>query len=257
MHYAFENAEDRGDEMMKRSLISRLLDLIFPPKCVICGEVVGAHEVLCAECFDRYKSERAKPCKICGRPAPKCNCGRHGEIGTHICSAFYVQYSEDKDSVIGKMIFTLKRHRNVRLAELFAREASAAIMKHLKTSRIDLDGCIITFPPRSEKAFDKYGFDHAELVAEKISYYTGIPLAYALERFGGGEQKTLDMMDRLANARDTLGLRDGVDVKDKTVLLFDDVITTGSTMIASAELLRKAGAEEVIAVTVAKTAQRK
>ena len=94
-------------------------------------------------------------------------------------------------------------------------------------------------------------------MAEHISRYTGIPLVRALERLGGSEQKTLDASDRLANARSSLKLSDNAEVHGKTVFLFDDVMTTGATIVTSTELLMKAGAGEVITVTVAKTEPKK
>ena len=222
---------------MKKSIVSRILDLLFPPKCAACDEVVGAHEALCPRCLSKYESERKIKCPVCKKTAQGCKCEIPREIQTFICSAFYTHYSYDSKRVTEKIIFGLKRKKSSRLAEFFGREAAAATMRHVLQNQIATDDCVITYPPRSEKSMTKYGFDHAERVAEYISHYTGIKLVRALERVGGDEQKTLDVTGRLANAKASLKLSKVADVRDKTVFLFDDVMTTGATLITSSELL--------------------
>ena len=242
---------------MKRSLFTKILDFVFPSKCALCGEVSGTSDALCKECLEKYAFERKKKCPVCGKTAPTCTCDMPSGVNTLICSTFYTHYLQNSGRATEKMIFALKRRKRSRLAEFFGREAAAGVMRYIKANGISAEECVITYPPRSEKNMADYGFDHAELVAEHISRYTGIPLVRVLERVGGSEQKTLDASDRLANARASLKLSESVEIFEKNVFLFDDVMTTGATIVTSTELLKSAGAGKVITVTVAKTEPKK
>ena len=65
---------------------------------------------------------------------------------------------------------------------------------------------------------------------------------------------TGDAAKRRANIAGAYRMRKGVDVKEKRVLLIDDIVTTGSTLSECARVLGKAGAEQVVCATVARTA---
>lgn len=243
--------------MMKSSIVSKILDFFFPPKCEVCGDVSTTKDSLCEDCLNKYSSEKMKRCPLCGKTAPNCNCKTAASDHNHICGTFYTHYENDSARVTEKMIFVLKRRKKSRLQEFFGRETAASVMKFIKANGLETDECVITFPPRSERSLLDYGFDHAERVSERVSYYTGIPLTRTLIREGGVEQKSLDARSRFANARDTLKLAENVDLTGKVVFLFDDVFTTGATLVTAAELLRHTGAEDIVLVTIAKTMFRK
>lgn len=257
MHYALQDDKGGGDKLKtSKNILSRILDLIFPPLCSACDEPTGNHDALCAECLEKYAAEQKLKCRRCKSTAENCSCTIGNGVHGLICSTFYTGYDQDSERVTEKLLFRLKRTDDAKLCEFFAREASAKIMKHVHSCRLDLSECVVTYPPRSEKALKKYGFDHSRRVAAEISVYTGISLAVTLERSGGEEQKKLLGKERLENVEKSIRISDRADVKGKTVFLFDDIVTSGATIGWSALCIKEAGARAVIPVTIARTEKR-
>lgn len=238
---------------MKLRFVRSVLELLFPTRCAVCSEVSGG-EVLCRECFEKYSAERGTRCRACRRTAQDCRCALPSELPQVICSTFYTHYGADPARVTERMIYILKRKRNAALCGLFARELSAAVMRHILSSGSRAEDHVITYIPRSEAALEKYGFDHARLVAEELSRLTGIPLVCLFKRVGGAEQKTLSPAERRDNAESTLFPADDAAVDaDCRVLLFDDIITTGASAVRASRLLYSLGACEVILTVIARS----
>ncbi|CAG0957846.1 partial orotate phosphoribosyltransferase, partial [Anaerolineae bacterium] len=99
----------------------------------------------------------------------------------------------------------------------------------------------------------KRGFNQSLLIARELSRLCGLPLAYGrLKRERDtGQQVGLKAAERKENVKGAFRLEDAPFFKGKSVLLVDDVMTTGATLNECAKLLRRAGAE-VEAVTVAR-----
>lgn len=249
MHDAFK--DDPFGESLKMGILSKIADLLFPPRCAACGEVTGGETPLCDECFEKYSRESRRICTVCGKTAPECTCG-----GREIKTVFYLGYYPDSKRVTEKIIYVLKREKNGRLVDFFARDISAKVMKYIHSVGDTAENYVVTFPPRSEDGLREYGFDHAELLALRVAHYTGIPLCHALKRVGGTEQKKLSELGRAENARASLRIKNGAAVKGKKVLLVDDVMTTGATANISSELLYSAGALDVVPAVIAKTVSK-
>jgi predicted amidophosphoribosyltransferase len=94
-------------------------------------------------------------------------------------------------------------------------------------------------------------------MAKRLSRYTGIPMISCLERMSGSDtaQKTLGAAQRSENAQGSyvLSRRFQADLRGKSVVIIDDIATTGATLAACASMLKEAGAVQVIALTAAKT----
>lgn len=241
---------------MLKKVLERILDLFFPPLCSSCDEPTGNHDALCKECLEKYAAEQKIKCRCCHSAADECSCSIGNGVHGLICSTFYRHYDEADGRTTEKLLFRLKRTEDDRLCEFFAREASAKIMAQTVRCNIDLSECVVTYPPRSEKALKRYGFDHSRRVAAEISHYTGIPLTVALERTGGEEQKTLTGKERLENVAKSLKISRTADVTGKYVFLFDDIVTTGATLGTAISLIKAEGAKAVIPVTIARTETR-
>ena len=93
------------------------------------------------------------------------------------------------------------------------------------------------------------GFDQALLLAEAVGFHWGIPVIAALERIRNHPpQARLDATGRRQNVRGAFRVMQGSLVRGRTVLLVDDVATTGSTLIEAAGALEEAGAVWVLAL---------
>jgi competence protein ComFC len=118
---------------------------------------------------------------------------------------------------------------------------------------------VITHLPRSHKNKAKDVFDQSYMLAKSLSKVTGIEFLPCFKRrLVAKEQKSLNSFERRLNMRSAYTLRDiDEEIKDKTVILVDDIVTTGSSMASCARLLYSKGAFAVMGISVGLTRKEK
>nr|WP_274600958.1 phosphoribosyltransferase family protein [Clostridium yunnanense] len=117
-----------------------------------------------------------------------------------------------------------------------------------------ISGDLITYVPISKASSKKRGFNQCRAIGRQLSNFSGIRLINTLKRSKEvKEQKRLTIDERIENMIGVFEVSSVEDIKDKKVILIDDVITTGSTLMSCRDALIKAGAGEVILLTVAKS----
>jgi ComF family protein len=101
------------------------------------------------------------------------------------------------------------------------------------------------------------GFNQSELLAQNLSQTMGWPLLRGalLRAVNTPSQSKLSLNERMTNVQDAFLVKDPREVKDKRILLVDDVLTTGSTADACSSVLLAAGAVQVSVVTTARAAE--
>ena len=110
----------------------------------------------------------------------------------------------------------------------------------------------IVYVPMTDTAKRKRGYNQSELLANALSEKTGVPVFNGLKKVKETKrQATLSRVERLKNLNQAFRITNKRELKDKTVVIVDDVTTTGSTAQAIAERLKKAGALKVYLLTVA------
>ena len=233
-----------------------LLDLVYPPTCFSCGEmqIIGTKMPLCPACQARWEELRRARCPICGVQETVCGClpTYLAELCRNVESVHLVPY--EQSTVAGKLLLLAKDERLHRLTEFFADQlVDALAMRGIERGQSDT---VITYLPRSRARKAESGVDPAEAVARALSAYLQLPLTYAFARRGAPPQKELTADERLRSARRTYRLKKRFALpKGVTVLLVDDILTTGATMLAGAELLRSAGAGKIVCTTVGKSVE--
>ena len=106
----------------------------------------------------------------------------------------------------------------------------------------------------SVKAQKRRGYNQSKILAEKLSQIVNVPVLDCLEKKKEtARQATLNRAERLKNLTDAFSVTDKKAVKDKTIVIVDDVSTTGATAQAIAKKLKKVGAKSVNLITVAST----
>ncbi len=243
-----------------RNPLTLLLNLLFPLKCPLCGELTeGDTARLCPDCAAAVEKEAAFPCPICRSPAPACTClpeNLHENCSTiggrqHLSVGFY--RPGETESTLSRLIFSLKHTPDEGTAHVFAGMLSRTLLRHFLAAGEDIRTWTFTYPPRTAEARSAAGLDQAQRLARLCAAQTGAAYAEMFIRRGGREQKTLTGEDRKQNAAGSLRLKSPPLCAGKRIILVDDITTTGATLSVCAELLRDAGAEAVFCTSVLKT----
>ena len=217
-----------------------LLNLFFPHHCFLCSTVLPQDKHMCAECMPRAPYILPPVCPQCGRSEDVCICGHHTHAFERCISPFY-----HKD-MVQEAILHMKQVYDTVVAEGFALEMAEVIRREYGGIAFDF----VTSVPLHKKDRQVRGFDQARGLAEALARRLGLPYAAVLTKLTHTQpQKELTAIRRRGNL---LGVFDVIaDVEGRTILLVDDVITTGTTLDECAKMLKIFGAEEVYAVTAA------
>jgi len=236
----------------------RLRTFFFPPVCVGCREVLDVGEaergaVFCPECAAKWKSrERITYLSGLGKGGVPPLLG----VGGCFDMVTLVKYRPSRNSAPEKIIYHLKRKSGRRVVNFLAGRLALGIEKVEKLP--PSQDILVTYVPRQHRAVCKTGIDQAERLAQGLSRATGYEFCRLISRRGifAPAQKKLDTAKRRQNARDIFLLCDGAEIQcaGKTVIITDDLLTTGATLGVCAALLYSAGAARVICATVAVTA---
>ena len=211
------------------SLKEKLLDLFFPPRCAFCRRT-GVHGV-CADCERTLPYAKVQLCEGAGF-------GR--------CASPLLYEDAVRESLL-RFKFHGAQSAAEGYGELLARCAAEELGGQFDT---------VTWVPVSKKREHERGYDQARLLAKATAKALGMPLTPTLykQRNTQPQSGTGDAAKRRANITGAYRMKKGADVTGKRVLLIDDIVTTGSTLLECARVLGKAGAEQVVCATVARAA---
>ncbi len=233
------------------------LDLLYPPRCEACGGL--RREVMCAECLGAVERVRPPLCEVCGEPfdpsaqsAPTCaDCrGRRRPFSVARSAAYYQGPLID---AIGRFKYQCQMVLWRPLGELMVEALCSGAANGLAPESIE----VVCPVPLHESRLRERGFDQSELIAEVVADSIGRPLRPFLARTRPTlPQVGLPVQSRAANVRGAFQARLQEVVEDKRVLLIDDLFTTGATLAECARVLRRAGAAEVRAFTLARALPR-
>lgn len=236
--------------MSKRTI----LDILFPRRCPVCGEIVKpAGGLICPPCFQKLSFVTAPVCKKCGKEIADetmeyCeDCMVHG----HAFSSGVALLNYDE--IARKSMVKIKYNNKREYLDFYGTVLAARYGSVIRRMHADV---IIPVPiHRSRRR--KRGFNQAEILAEILGQKLGIPVETELLKRNRRTlpQKELSPADRLKNLMGAFTAAPLPDGK-KRILLVDDIYTTGSTLEACAQVLDKAGAEVVYFVVIFMTGGR-
>lgn len=163
-----------------------------------------------------------------GKTCPKCR--RSSKL-------FSVTAAVEYDNTAKTLVYKLKFYG--------ARAASATMADLLvKNSDLSSDSLLVHLPTATNRLRQR-GYDHAKILTRDISRRLGLPRADLLARTGQARQVGASRRQRLAQPRGNYLVKNQRLVKGKKIVLVDDVMTTGASLSAAAEVLKQAGAKRV------------
>lgn len=230
-------------EKIKSFFVNNFFNLKW--RCLGCGEEKFNDKYFCEECQKNLPYNNGYICF---------HCGRKTQCATNYCDTCKnMLTSIDKGrSVfiyappISDLIKKLKYGRRKYIAEVLSEYLFYEYGRNLFLSDY------LAFVPMTEKAKRKRGFNQSELLAKNLSDRCGVPVFYGIEKVKETErQASLSAEDRKKNLKNAFKIVDKKAIKDKKILLIDDVTTTGATLEVLASLFKSKGAKTVDCLTVA------
>lgn len=229
-------------------LWEQILFYVSVPTCVSCKtRLLKTESALCQKCIEKREALKFRSCSRCGKKLYRCICSNEyleNHYVRRLAKCF--RYMQREDMIpLNAPIYSLKRHNRKDVLEFCSDELERTIRNcYPKASTY-----IFTNVPRSHNSIVKYGFDHAEMLAKNLANRFGAQYEKLLVSNVKVEQKSLHGESRKINAKFSL-VDKSIDLSGKTVIIIDDIVTTGSSMGAAAMLIHGAGAKRILGATL-------
>ena len=225
--------------------MSNAVELLYPRRCELCDGLLRKKELyVCTDCRDAVRFIRGLVCRKCGRPT---------EEGVLLCKTYAEHRHAFEQSVspyeyrdeMRRSVLRFKCSGRAEYAEFFARSMAVYAAEKIRLWKTELIVPVPVHPARKRKR----GYNQSALIARILSSEWELPFDEKLliRRKRTKPQTELDRTERQKNVAKAFRCERSRSVPG-TVLLIDDILTTGSTLDACAEELKKAGAEKVYAL---------
>ena len=223
----------------------KFIDILFPPCCAGCGEW---GERYCRTCVTNTQIISPNICQICGEPlgpSPGSICARCNNDTPFFTAVRSWSLFEDP---LKKAIHKLKYQRNLGLGEVMARPMAKLLLD------CDWDIDLITAVPLDKARELERGFNQSDILARPLSWLSNNSYRQdAIKRARNTRSQVgLSRDERIENMAEAF-IGNPEIVNAKSVLVVDDVITTGSTLNACSKSLIKSGAKRVFGLTLARS----
>jgi ComF family protein len=222
-----------------------LLDLLYPPVCISCK---ASASWLCQICLSQINFITTPVCNRCGTPAPspvlacrQCQNNPLQDIDGIRSAALF------EDNPIRPAIHFLKYRNHKAVAAILATTLAETYQRY------QISGQVIVPVPLHAARLRQRGYNQTELLARALGPLLKLPVnTKTLQRTRSTQsQMTLGVNERHQNVVDAFACSNST-LSGRTVILIDDVCTTGSTLDACASALKKSGAAAVWGLTLAK-----
>lgn len=228
-------------------LLDIILDFIFPSRCPCCGEL-NERCIPCEACAENIEEQRliGKICKYCGNEKHYCECKKYHYLFSGVAAPFY-----NRD-MAQNGVYMLKFSNAPYAAEYYGVQMAECFRERFPNVTVDL----VCTVPSTKKDLRHKPYDKVYLLGKTCAKELEVPLNKNLIR----KARQTEVQHDLSHNRRQQNVKGAFKVKKrldgKTVLLIDDIKTTGYTLNECAKQLRMAGAEKVYCLTALITPKR-
>lgn len=222
-----------------------LLHALLPIRCVVCKK--ESPQALCDACWKSFIEVSEQICAVCRKPSlagiTHATCSHAQNLDQLICLYDYKSIGVAELIIAGKYKF---------IPDAF--HVIAPQLGRFIKNYIDIPTDAVVTPLPLHRFRERWrGFNQAAILAQHISAELGTPYADVLIRHRSTKtQKDLKRAERLVNIHNSFSIAPHADVTHTTVLLVDDVTTSGSTLQEAAKILKQHGAPQVVGITLAR-----
>lgn len=241
-----QSARDKITCVIKK-LGESFVQLLYPRRCPVCDRIASPWgEKICLDCLKRLKLLEAPWCMQCGKKLEgsgeycrDCGPGKHSYVRGR---ALY-EYGSAAMS-----IYRFKYGGRQEYADFFGEQIAEYLGDFLRAVRPE---GLVPIPLHADRRA-KRGYNQAELLAREIGARSGLPVYsdWLVRVKNTTPQKQLSPKERQNNLKKAFHISRN-DVKLKTVIIVDDIYTTGATIDEAAKVLMQAGVERVYFVVLA------
>ncbi len=233
-----------------KDLFDSIVDIIFPPQCLICGEIASSG--LCLICRASFQALVPPLCEICSvpvetaEPSILCNKCRDSRPAYDKAWSLFVY-----DGAVKKAIQDFKYHGVSGFHRVFGELLSGRLKRELVDTQIDLIVPVPLHPSRERSR----GYNQALLMARSCASLLSLPLLGSSLVRNRHTDSLADQgrKERYASLEGVFSLQNKISLKGKKILLIDDIMTTGATFHQCARVLKEGAASHIYGITVART----
>ncbi len=238
--------------MLLRELFDRFLFLVSVPKCVACGVPLDyGDRALCKACLIEYEEHKTRNCSRCAHKLSECDCSNF-YLMRHSMKKLLKVYrytTSEQRTPWNMLIYSLKQDNRRDVFDFLSDEITSVIRNSLHTRGRENE-FLITCVPRRSASIREYGYDHAAEIAKRAAAKLGIEYAQLLVSRAKRPQKGIHGEERLKNAIFDYKRGKSRTLKGITVILVDDVVTTGASMSYCASLIRGMGTRRIVGASI-------
>jgi len=225
------------------SLMEAAIGWLAPPDCLGCGIEGSAICNDCAGAFIKPFGERCWRCDRLSASSKTClACRSAGPLSHVFISTDYEHLAQN----------LVQRYKFGHLRAAAQPLAGIMVQTLREASIMNPDELLVVPVPTATSRVRQRGFGHSELLARTIAAKLRVESSLALRRLGQTRQLGAKREDRLAQLSGSFAVKNHRRISGRRILLIDDVLTTGGTLIAASKVLKAAGAKEVNALVFAK-----
>lgn len=225
----------------------RVKSALFPRRCGICDGAIKYDECICPGCAKRLRPLTGETCRKCGKRLKDTE-----RLHCYDCSRkihyFDRGYAIFEYADVKKSLYRFKYSGRAEYAQMYAHYGDLILGDTIRSLKAD---ALIPVPIHRRR-LNRRGYNQAEVLAKALSAYINVPVItdLVIRQKYTVPLKKLDEKGRINNLKKAFIIGQ-IGVKLDTIVIIDDIYTTGSTIDAISRLLRESGVKNIYYITVA------
>ncbi len=227
------------------------MELVFPRKCLGCDISLedNGESIICTDCLSKITAESMPRCAFCDLNTPD------GVTCTSCKPKHYLDQLLVTTSYENPFVEKIMKTMKYRFVKSLAHDISSLMINYLDKELAKKENLLVIPIPLHRLRLNWRGFNQSEIIAERIGSHFGLELSLDTMTRKENSQPQASIPDRSSRLENAVGIFKCIKpkiVKNKDILLIDDISTTGSTLDECAKVLKSSGARKVIGFVFAR-----